>query len=152
MRDDRRAAAGERDHALGGKRNRARATGRWRVLAGGRRSRSWQILQTGTAARRFRRVASRRRDVAIVVVLRDTAAPGKTRLFYRWQGAKLTDKDWQPMGIAMEADPGFGETEGGLQAPFVMKHNSEYLMFYGDWDHICRRGVSTARRSRDRYK
>ncbi|PYV27847.1 MAG: hypothetical protein DMG27_02800 [Acidobacteria bacterium] len=64
--------------------------------------------------------------MAIVVVLRDTAAPGKTRLFYRWQGAKLTDKDWQPMGIAMEADPGFGETEGGLQAPFVMKHNSEY--------------------------
>jgi len=74
--------------------------------------------------------------------IRGTAAPGKTRLFYRWQGAKLTDKDWQPMGIAMEADPGFGETEGGLQAPFVMKHNSEYLMFYGDWDHIClARGV-----------
>jgi len=27
--------------------------------------------------------------------------------------------------------------EGGLQAPYVMKHNGSYLMFYGDWDHIC---------------
>lgn len=69
--------------------------------------------------------------------IRGTAAPGKTRLLYRWQGARLTDKDWQPMGIAMEADPNFGEMEGGLQAPYVMKHNGEYLMFYGDWDHIC---------------
>jgi hypothetical protein len=68
--------------------------------------------------------------------IRATAAPGKTRLLYRWQGAKLTDNDWQPMGIAMEADPNFGEMEGGLQAPYVMKHNGEYLMFYGDWDHI----------------
>jgi hypothetical protein len=68
--------------------------------------------------------------------IRGTAAPGKTRLFYRWQGARLTDKDWQPMGIAMEADPNFGETEGGLQAPYVIRHNGEYLMFYGDWEHI----------------
>ena len=68
--------------------------------------------------------------------IRATAAPGKTRLLYRWQGARLADKDWQPMGIAMEADPNFGETEGGLQAPYVMKHNGEYLMFYGDWEHI----------------
>ncbi len=69
--------------------------------------------------------------------VRGTGAPGKTRLFYRWQGGRLTDKDWQPMGIAMEADPNFGETEGGLQAPFVMKEGREYLMFYGDWEHIC---------------
>jgi hypothetical protein len=69
--------------------------------------------------------------------IRATAYPGKTRLFYRWQGAQLTAKDWQPMGIAMEADPKFGETEGGLQAPYVIRHGSEYLMFYGDWEHIC---------------
>jgi hypothetical protein len=69
--------------------------------------------------------------------IRNTAAPGKTRLLYRWQGTRLIDKDWTPMGIAMEADPSFGETEGGLQAPYVMKHNGEYLMFYGDWEHIC---------------
>lgn len=69
--------------------------------------------------------------------IRSTSYPGKTRLFYRWQGAKLTDKDWKPMGIAMEADAGFGETEGGLQAPFVLKINGEYVMFYGDWEHIA---------------
>jgi hypothetical protein len=42
--------------------------------------------------------------------IRSTSAPGKTRLFHRWQAAKLTDKDWVPMGIAMMADPNFGET------------------------------------------
>ena len=41
------------------------------------------------------------------------------------------------MGIAMMADPNFGETEGGLQAPHVIKEGSEYLMFYGDWEHIA---------------
>ena len=68
--------------------------------------------------------------------IRGTAAPGKTRLFYRWQGKTLEDKDWTPMGIAMEADPNFGETEGGVQAPFVLKEDSTYYMFYGDWEHI----------------
>ena len=69
--------------------------------------------------------------------IRGSATPGKTRLFYRWQGKNLTDKDWTPMGIAMMADPNFGETEGGLQAPFVLKENSVYSMFYGTWDHIA---------------
>jgi hypothetical protein len=69
--------------------------------------------------------------------IRATATPGKTRLFYRWQGKNLTDKDWTPMGIAMMADPNFGETEGGLQAPFVLKQGSDYIMFYGGWDHIA---------------
>lgn len=69
--------------------------------------------------------------------IRGTAAPGKTRLFYRWQGRNLTDNDWTPMGIAMMADPNFGETEGGLQAPFVLKENSVYSMFYGTWENIA---------------
>ncbi len=69
--------------------------------------------------------------------IRGTATPGKTRLFYRWQADQLTDKDWTPMGIAMMADPNFGETEGGLQAPFVIKEGSDYYMFYGDWEHIA---------------
>jgi hypothetical protein len=69
--------------------------------------------------------------------IRSTAAPGKTRLFYRWQADKLTDSHWTPMGIAMMADPNFGETEGGLQAPFVLKQGSDYFMFYGDWEHIA---------------
>jgi len=69
--------------------------------------------------------------------MRGTAAPGKTRLFYRWQAKSLEDKNWTPMGIAMQADPNFGETEGGLQAPFVLKEDSTYYMFYGDWEHIA---------------
>lgn len=69
--------------------------------------------------------------------IRHTAAPGRTRLFYRWEGKQLTDTDWQPMGIAMQADPNFGETPGGLQAPHVVKVAGEYIMHYGDWEHIC---------------
>jgi hypothetical protein len=69
--------------------------------------------------------------------IRQTAAPGRTRLFHRWQGAKLTDRDWQPMGIAMQADENFGETPGGLQAPHVIRTGGEYVMFYGDWENIC---------------
>ena len=62
---------------------------------------------------------------------------GKTRFFYRWEGQNLTDTDWKPMGIAMEADPAFGETPGGLQAPHVLKIGDSYHMFYGDWVNIC---------------
>jgi hypothetical protein len=69
--------------------------------------------------------------------IRSTAVPGKTRLFYRWQANNLTEKNWTPMGIAMMADPNFGEIEGGLQAPFVLKENSIYYMFYGTWEHIA---------------
>src|SRR5271156_4286361 len=69
--------------------------------------------------------------------IRSTATPGKTRLLYRWQANRLTDRDWAPMGIAMMADPNFGETEGGLQAPFVLKEGSDYYMFYGTWEHIA---------------
>jgi hypothetical protein len=70
--------------------------------------------------------------------IRSTGVPGKTRLFYRWQGNNITDKNWTPMGIAMMADPNFGETEGGLQAPFVLKEDGSFTMFYGEWEHIAR--------------
>ena len=69
--------------------------------------------------------------------IRNTKCGGNTRLFYRWEGKHLTDKDWKPMGIAMQADPKYGETPGGLQAPHVVKHDGAYLMFYGDWENIC---------------
>jgi len=62
---------------------------------------------------------------------------GKTRFFYRWEGKRLTDSHWKPMGIAMDADPRYGETPGGLQAPHVVKIGDTYHMFYGDWVHIC---------------
>lgn len=69
--------------------------------------------------------------------IRKTKAPGKTRLFHRWEGKQLTDTLWQPMGIAMQADTTLGEEAGGMQAPYVLQHGGEYLMFYGDWNRIC---------------
>lgn len=69
--------------------------------------------------------------------IRATKERGNTRLFHHWEGAKLTDKDWKPMGIALHADPGVGELEGGLQAPFVFRNGARYEMFYGGWNDIC---------------
>src|SRR4051812_25609204 len=37
--------------------------------------------------------------------IRGTKERGHTRLFYRWEGAKLTEPNWKPMGIAMRAIP-----------------------------------------------
>jgi hypothetical protein len=70
--------------------------------------------------------------------IRNTKAPGHTRLFYRWEGKSVTDTNWAPVGIAMMSDQKFGELQNGLQAPHVVKWNNEYYMAYGDWDHICR--------------
>ncbi|MCB9769126.1 MAG: hypothetical protein H6752_13095 [Candidatus Omnitrophica bacterium] len=69
--------------------------------------------------------------------IRKTGCGGNTRLFYRWEGKNLTDTDWAPMGIAMEASPELGETTGGLQAPHVIRLENRYLMAYGDWQNIC---------------
>jgi hypothetical protein len=68
--------------------------------------------------------------------IRHTKCGGKTRLFHRWEGRALTDAAWEPKGIALEADPAAGETPGGLQAPFVLKVDGRYRMFYGDWERI----------------
>lgn len=69
--------------------------------------------------------------------IRHTGCGGHSRLFYRWEGESLTDADWKPMGIAMEARPDLGEQPGGLQAPHVIKHQGVYHMAYGDWVNIC---------------
>ncbi|HYE99633.1 MAG TPA: DUF2961 domain-containing protein [Planctomycetota bacterium] len=74
--------------------------------------------------------------------IRGTTCGGKTRLFHRWEGRKLTDADWAPRGIAMEADPSLGETQGGLQAPYAIRHDGLWHLFYGDWENI-RRATST---------
>lgn len=72
--------------------------------------------------------------------IRATNEPGKTRLFFRWQAANITDTSWAPMGISMRADPAVGETPGGLQAPHVVEPSvagdGRFHMFYGDWEHI----------------
>lgn len=69
--------------------------------------------------------------------IRGTKCGGKTRLFHRWEGKSLTDANWMPMGIAMQAKADYGETSGGLQAPYVTAVDGRYYMFYGDWEHIC---------------
>src|SRR5437868_9605340 len=69
--------------------------------------------------------------------IRGTREPGKTRLFYRWETKKLTNRNWQAMGVAMHAGQKFGEVEGGLQAPFVFQIDGRFEMFYGGWDYIC---------------
>ncbi len=69
--------------------------------------------------------------------IRHTKCGGCSRLFYRWEGADLTDAEWTPKGIAMEADTFLGETHGGLQAPHVVMYKDTYYMAYGDWVNIC---------------
>jgi hypothetical protein len=69
--------------------------------------------------------------------IRATKELGKTRLFHRWEGAKLTDRDWTPKGVSQRADPALGENEGGMQAPYVLHTDGQFLMFYGDWSSIC---------------
>lgn len=69
--------------------------------------------------------------------IRGTNTPGHNRLFHRWEGKKITDLNWTPMGIAMMSDANFGEPQNGLQAPYVVKFKNKYWMFYGDWKNIC---------------
>lgn len=69
--------------------------------------------------------------------IRNTAIGGKTRLFYRWEGNHITDTDWVPKGIVMTAEPDFGDTPGGLQAPFAARIGNEYVMVHGNWEYIC---------------
>ena len=70
--------------------------------------------------------------------IRGTSAGGYGRLFYRWEGASLTDpSSWRPNGIALQADTSVGEPVGSLQAPFVLRALGKFHMFYGAWSHIC---------------
>jgi hypothetical protein len=69
--------------------------------------------------------------------IRNTKCGGNTRLFYGWEGGQLTDPDWRPTGIKMEAQTQYGETLGGLQAPYVVPDGNRFNMLYGDWEHIC---------------
>ena len=69
--------------------------------------------------------------------IRHTKCGGNTRLFYGWEADRLTEPEWRPKGIMMQADADLGETPGGLQAPHVFRHDGKYWMVYGDWVNIC---------------
>jgi hypothetical protein len=68
--------------------------------------------------------------------IRNTKAPGATRLFYRWEGSTLEQPDWRPLGIAQMTDKTAGEWEGSLQAPHVVKSGSSWYMLYGSGGKI----------------
>jgi len=78
--------------------------------------------------------------------IRNTKETGHTRLFYRWEGRRLTEASWTPRGIAMRADVSYGEQPGGLQAPFVFSTDGVFHMFYGGWERIC---LATSQNGRD---
>ena len=46
--------------------------------------------------------------------IRNTKCGGKTRLFYRWEGKRLTDPDWRPMGIRAGSTTGRGRAFSSL--------------------------------------
>ncbi|CAN5451823.1 hypothetical protein BH23VER1_BH23VER1_04080 [soil metagenome] len=70
--------------------------------------------------------------------IRKTKHPGRTRVFYGWEGRDLRrDEEWKPTGIKFTGDGTVGETVGGMQAPYVIRVAGEYRMYYGDYRHIC---------------
>jgi hypothetical protein len=72
--------------------------------------------------------------------IRNSNFPGSaytTRFLYGWEGKSLTSTDWKPKGIKWAANPLLGENQGGMQAPFVLKEDNTYYLFYGDWKRIC---------------
>ncbi|MCO6043600.1 hypothetical protein NG895_06745 [Aeoliella sp. ICT_H6.2] len=69
--------------------------------------------------------------------IRKTACGGNTRLLAGWEADSITDSDWKSTGIRWMAEPKYGETPGGMQAPHVVQHNDQYHMLYGDWENIC---------------
>lgn len=72
--------------------------------------------------------------------IRKSNFPGTTytnRFLYGWEGKSLTAANWEPKGIKWVADSTLGETPGGMQAPFVIKEDDEYYLFYGDWNRVC---------------
>ena len=69
--------------------------------------------------------------------IRKTKFPGRTRIFYRWEGSRIQDSDWMPKGVTFTGDGAIGETIGGMQAPYVIKVDGQYRMYYGDLRHIC---------------
>lgn len=68
--------------------------------------------------------------------IRGTREAGTGRLFYGWEGVRLTNSNWTPRGIKMRANAAIGEVEGGLQAPYVKVIDGRWHMFYGCWQSI----------------
>ncbi len=68
----------------------------------------------------------------LVSCIRSTTIPGRTRLFYRWEGRKITDRMWTPKGVFATADANepHNEVAGRMQAPQVFRWKGRYWMIY----------------------
>ena len=67
-----------------------------------------------------------------IACIRGTSWSGRTRLFYRWEGASMDQSDWEPKGIFYKATPGIGlqTTNDSVQAPHMVETEDRFLMFY----------------------
>lgn len=106
---------------------------------------SWPIASNpdiGTFASESQQVVdfavwqARDRTFQLWSCIRNTKAPGAGRLFHRWEGSSLRNRDWRPRGIAQTTNRDAGEWEGSLQAPYVVKERDTYFMFYGSGGRI----------------
>lgn len=74
--------------------------------------------------------------------IRGTSTPGRTRLLYRWQAKKLTDTNWNPMGIhdgRSEFRRNRRRTSGALCSHAGLRLQMFMAIgFYGNWEHIAR--------------
>ena len=73
----------------------------------------------------------------LVSCVRGTDHPGGGRLLYRWEAAKLTDKDWTPRGIFWTADVSLGQKQGTIQAPHCIKLNGKWYFLYNSNGAYC---------------
>ncbi len=130
-----RCAETTRDHLLSQEARRPRLVGDWWKIAGD--PDLGELTSTNQQPVDFGIWQATDGTWQLWSCIRATRETGKTRLFHRWEGSKLTDSNWKPMGIALRADAKFGEQPGGLQAPFVFRDDTRFVMFYGSWNHIC---------------
>ena len=73
----------------------------------------------------------------LVSCIRSTSYPGSTRLFYRWEGKRLTDPMWEPKGIFATSDLKVGHVEGRMQAPHCFRYGGKYYFFYNSTGAHC---------------
>ena len=65
----------------------------------------------------------------LVACIRSTSHPGSTRLFYHWEGKRLTDPMWEPKEIFATSDLKIGYVEGRM--PITAKFGwGSYNLFW----------------------
>lgn len=75
----------------------------------------------------------------LVACVKNTSAPGATRILYHWQSPNgPLDRDWIPKGMFWKTNQGItGQTEGKIQAPHCFEFNNKHYMFYNSDQAYC---------------